>query len=276
MAIISEQYSQEKVDQIGNLLTRQQEKGNPRDYEIFVDTLKVVDRTDEAEEFDSFSDFVTGDTKSITIVMYHGQSNRNDKYIFRLKESEASLNGPTLDTRIDDKLAGERQKWEFELLQDEKRKLQRELKEAQEYIEELENGVDQLKSRKFHLGNINLGELGSVMLESFIRRNPHVLNNLPGGSELAGVLDSPAPEATEEHPTEVSVAAGPSDPQLNYGLQLLEALQQRYDQQGFAALLTLLENLNQSPELISQLLPILSDERTDNPINDTLNMNDHE
>ena len=39
------------------------------------------------------------------------------------------------------------------------------------------------------LGNVNLGELASVVVEGFVRRNPQILAKIPGAEGLAGVIE---------------------------------------------------------------------------------------
>lgn len=268
MPVTTEKYSQAKIDSIANLLAVNEEQGTSIDYEVFVDTLKVIPRTDSAGRFESYTDFVNADTKSITIILYNGQSNRNDKYIFRLKEENNGLQGLGMDERIHEKLSTERQKWEFEQLETKSQKLQKELKEAGEYIDELEETIVKLRNRKFHLGSINLGELGSVMLEGFIRRNPHLLSKLPGGEALAGVIEEDNESLDAEAPdSEVEVVSKTSPSvtgQEREYIDLLARIRKVFSEQDFIQVMHILDALSQNPALIMEMLNVLQTEHRKN------------
>ena len=96
------------------------EQGEVEDYEIFVDAFKVVKRTNDLARFESYSNFIQPETKAVTIVIYDGTSPRNTKHIFTIKEDNTNgLSGLDVDTRIEEKLRSEKEKWETELLKKE-------------------------------------------------------------------------------------------------------------------------------------------------------------
>ncbi|MEM6771708.1 MAG: hypothetical protein AAF597_14080 [Bacteroidota bacterium] len=287
MPITTETYNQTKIDSIANLLTLNEQQGTAIDFEVWVDTLKVIPRTDDARRFETYADFVTADTRSVTILLYNGQSNRNDKYIFRLKEEPQSegLQGIGLDDRIHEKLSSERQKWDFELLENKNQRLKKDLKEAEEYIDQLEESITKLRTRKFHLGNVNLGELGSVMLEGFIRRNPQMLSKLPGGEALAGVIeadneegamvDENRPVAAPESEVTVSEKATPnlSETDRHY-LELLQQVRAAFGEVEFVKVMELLDHLSHHPERIDPILTELNQPEV--PQEEPLNKEDDE
>ena len=63
-------------------------------------------------------------------------------------------------------------------LKKENERLKTELSEAEAYIEELEEKDEKAKDKKFRMGDVNIGEFASVMLEGFVRRNPQLLTKL--------------------------------------------------------------------------------------------------
>jgi hypothetical protein len=190
MPFINEKYSEQKIDNLYNFLQNSKEQGEAEDYEIFVDAFKVVKRTNDLARFESYSNFIQPETKTITIVIYDGTSPRNTKHIFTIKEDNTNgLSGVDVDTRIEEKLRSEKEKWETDLLKKENEKLKTELSEAEAYIEELEDNAEKAKDKKFRMGDVNVGEFASVVLEGFVRRNPQLLTKLPGGEALAGVIE---------------------------------------------------------------------------------------
>jgi hypothetical protein len=199
MSVTIENYDQLKIDKIKLHLQSQAEKGNPRFYEIFVDNLKAVQKTNDVAEFDSYEDYMTEDTEKIRILIYSSSatSPRNDQYTYRMKKlvenkNEAvppSLNGLEIEARIEEKLQGHRERWEHEQLRKELEQTKKQLEEAENYSEKLEAELVQYRGKKLMLGNVNLGELASVVVEGFVRRNPQLLAKIPGAEGLAGVIE---------------------------------------------------------------------------------------
>jgi hypothetical protein len=275
MPVTTEPYNQAKIDSIANLLAVNGEQGMPTDFEIFVDTLKVIPRTSNYERFDTYGDFVNADTKSVTIVLFNGQSNRNDKYIFRLKKEEVQegLNGFDVDHKISEKLTAERKKWEFEQLQEKYNVQGKELKEANQYIDELEDMLEKHKNRKFHLGNVNLGELGSVMLEGFVRRNPQLLAKVPGGEALAGIIEEDnaekatgLPLPTHQQEAEVTIKKAPHaavSEEEQYYINFMRQLKQAFDKEEFVQVMTILDHLCKDKALIDETLSFITDQNTE-------------
>lgn len=86
MAILKEKYAGSKINLLYQLLQSDYEDGRPREYDISVDDLKVVRRTTDPEKFFTHEDFVSGETKYITIILYEGTSKRNTRHVYYLKE----------------------------------------------------------------------------------------------------------------------------------------------------------------------------------------------
>src|SRR5690349_5580090 len=82
-------FDQQKVDRLKNHLVAMAAKQNPKFYEIFVDSLTAVPKTDEPNEFEGYEDYMSPDTKEIKIKIYNsGSSPRNDQYVFSLKAKD--------------------------------------------------------------------------------------------------------------------------------------------------------------------------------------------
>lgn len=198
MSVTIENYDQLKIDKIKLHLQSQAEKGNPRFYEIFVDNLKAVQKTNDVADFESYEDYMTEDTEKIRILVYSSSptSPRNDQYTYRMKkvtenksEPSSSLNGLEIEARLEEKLQGHRDRWEHEQLRKELEQTKKQLEEAESYSEKLEAELVEYRGKKLMLGNVNLGELASVVVEGFVRRNPQILAKIPGAEGLAGVIE---------------------------------------------------------------------------------------
>jgi hypothetical protein len=271
MPFINEKYSEQKIDNLYNFLQNSKEQGEAEDYEIFVDAFKVVKRTNDLARFESYSNFIQPETKAVTIVIYDGTSPRNTKHIFTIKEDNTNgLSGVDVDTRIEEKLRSEKEKWETDLLKKENEKLKTELSEAEAYIEELEDNAEKAKDKKFRMGDVNVGEFASVVLEGFVRRNPQLLTKLPGGEALAGVIEqdnaerekalldkSPEPEVSFKKKSSSSEPTM-SEEDKSY-LDFIKSLKDKFDHEQMTSVMLILDVLAKSPNDIDPTIQYLSD-----------------
>jgi len=206
MAIVKEAYSSTRVNLIYQLLKNEAENGTPKEYDVRVDDLKVVSRTTDPERFHGHEEFVLPETKSITINIYDGTSNRCTRYHLVLKEEEPTkqeLSG--IEKTINAKMLQERKNWEYDQLKKEYDELEEKLDDAEEYAEQLRQEVQHLKDEKNKTSNrvtdtiINLAGV-------YLARNPNALNGIPllGGLLGSGNSTPDETEVTVESHTEAS------------------------------------------------------------------------
>ena len=193
MPVTTEQYDQLKIDKLRHFLEAQAEKGMAKPFEIFVDNLKVVAKTDDPKEFDSYEFYMNEDTEKVRILIYNSNlSPRNDQYCFMVQKTIGgkSLNGlGEIESIVQEKLAARDREYEMNRLKEELEAAKQDLEETEEYAEKLEKEIQDLKQNKFKLGNINVAEFASAALENIVRRNPQILSKLPGGAALAGFVE---------------------------------------------------------------------------------------
>lgn len=193
MPVTNDVYDQLKIDKLKHFLEAQAEKGQARPFEIFVDNLKVVSKTDDPKEFDSYEFYMNEDTEKVRILIYNSHlSPRNDQYCYMVQrnKTEKSLNGlGEIEDMIQQRLEARDREYELNRLKEELEDAREETAELEKYSKELEEEIRHLKDNKFKLGNINLGELASVALEGFVRRNPQMLSKIPGGEALTGIIE---------------------------------------------------------------------------------------
>lgn len=273
MPFITEPYSAQKIENLFNFLQGSKDQGEAEDYEILVDAFKVVKRTNDLSRFESYSNFIQPETKSLTIVIYDGTSPRNTKHIFNIKEdSQNTLSGVDVDSRIEDKIRLEKEKWETDLLKKENEKLKEELTEAEAYITELEEKAEKVKDKKFKLGDVNMGELASVMLEGFVRRNPQMLAKLPGGEALAGVIERdnedrekaltespPEVEASFKKKSATSTEQEPLSEEDKTYLDFIKSLKNKFNHEQMTQVMLVLEVLSKHPEHLPLAIQYLSE-----------------
>ena len=197
MPYIEEAYSPDKIENLKQYLECSKEQGEPEDFEIFVDTFKVVKRTNDTSRFENYSNYMRPETKSVSILIYDGTSPRNTKHTFILKDDKQALSGADVDNRINEKLSTEKEKWESELLKKDYEKLKIDLEESEKYVDELEEKLLAALGNKPRINEMGLVEVASVLLEGFVRRNPQMLARLPGGEALAGAFMEDNEEKTK-------------------------------------------------------------------------------
>lgn len=102
LQVKNEIYEPKKLDAIYQNLVSNQQAGRNQDYEIKVDDFPVVGKNNDPTRFMSYADFITSDTKCITVFLYRSNG-QSDKYFFHLKpeqfEKAEQLNGLNVQTR---------------------------------------------------------------------------------------------------------------------------------------------------------------------------------
>lgn len=207
-----EKYEQRKIDNLIQYLRLYHEKGQPIDYEILVDGFKAVRRTSDPDMFAMFENFVTTDTRSIEVLLFTGSSNNNEKRIFYFgdapKEKEEGLNGVDVRNMVDQEVNRKLLAKEFDDLKKENSDLKQHIADLESEVDELEKHNARLEARQSPLNNF-LGDIGSSLVESFIKRNPKLMSTIPGGETLAGLLVQDGAEETAETASESQVSFTP-------------------------------------------------------------------
>ena len=270
MAITSETYDQLKIDKLKLYLQTQADRNAARYYEIYVDNLKAVHKTNDIQEFDSYEDYMTEDTDRIRILVYstNPQSPRNDQYVYRMKKQEEQktivqqqgLSGIEIESRMEEKLQTHRERWEHEALVKELEQTKQQLKESEEYAEKLVAELAVYRSKKMHWGNVNLGEFASVVVEGIVRRNPQMVAKLPGGEALAGIIEDDNRERASTTPTpetEVSFKKKSDTPELSEEekgyLNFMRGIAESFDDEEIIILTQVITKLEEDT---TQLKPV--------------------
>jgi dihydroneopterin aldolase len=271
MAITNDQYDQLKIDKLRHYLEDMAAKAQSRSYEIFVDSLKVVPRTEDVKQFDSYEYYMNENTEKIRILIYSSSvSPRNDQYCFYVQQHKGGkgLNGlGEIEGMIQEKLEARDREHEMALLRTQLAEAKQELEETEDYAEKLQQELDEVKANKFKLGNINIGELASIALEGMIRRNPQLLTKLPGGEALAGIIEQDNEEkqkfiASPSAETEVSFQKASDENKLNpQHLQYIPVLQQldaAFDQEQLKLVMQVLGKFSEDPVHLTTVAELLN------------------
>lgn len=248
----NDNYTPEKLERLKSMVEK-----TGRDFSILVDEMRVVPKTNDIDEFFAFEEFVDEDTETVKVQLFHGTSNTCQNYIYRFKNDNTQkpllgLPEPSLDQKVEEKLSLERQKWENQLLTEKLVKTEKDLKDAEEYIDILHEEVSALK-KKTEGGGV-WGELGGTLL-SIVKTNPQVLSGIPLFKGLAGA--TPTAEQAAETEASFSRKEEQSEEDKQY-LLFLKSLQASFDQSQFEDIIAILRKLSENPSQIPSVKDLLS------------------
>ena len=263
MPISNEKYDQLKIDRLKHFLQNMADKGQAKPYEIFVDSLKVVPKTDDVKDFDNFEFYMNEDTEKVRILIYNSNlSPRNDQYCFYVQENKVGkpLNGlGDLDGIIQEKLAARDREYEFNKLKEDYEKAKGELDEAEEYIEELEEKLALATNDKHKIKNLDLVDLAGGLIGRWAENNPQLLQY--GLSGLAGGQKQVATSSPEGE-TEVSFkkkedTTEPTQTEKQY-LQFIDQLRHSLSEEQFHIIMHIIDRLTKEPEQIQPVAELLN------------------
>jgi hypothetical protein len=260
MAIVSkEKYDPEQVEKLYDLVRLYHDKDKAFDYEIIVDKLRVVKRTSDPEMFYLFENFVGADTKAVEIVFYTGTSNVNERRIFSfIDEPEAAgLAGidlqETMKYQLEEKKNEMLKEIRHEQVEKENQDLKSKISELETAIRELEKENEQLVGSQSPLRPF-LGEIGSSLLESFIRRNPKIVKNIPGGEALAGLIEPAPPETADGPEADVSFQPKERSSEDQMAITFVNQLKAQFRKDEFDKVVLILQKLAVDKSMIDQFL----------------------
>lgn len=187
MSVIKDKYSDTKINLIYQMLLGEKEAGNPKEYDIRIDELKVVSRTNDPERFFAHEDFIQENTRNVTVCLYDGASRRCTRYILLLTDEEPSKQQALagIERTISEKIVLERDKWEFEQLKKEYERQAEQLREAEEYHGQLQERIRELEAEKQSRPN-KMQDTIISLAGLYLSKNPNALNGIPIIGDMFG------------------------------------------------------------------------------------------
>lgn len=293
MPIQFDNFDQNKIDRLKNHLTAMAEKGKAKFYEIFVDTLKAVPKTDEVSDFESYEDYMNADTEQIKLIIYNSAlSPRNDQFVFLVKarnREEAmnlGLSGMPIkkfsrnnvnEWREENKFKGEQYQENLRLKR-ELNEYRKELEEKETYIEQLEELIEKAKKNGNKIGGVHIGDVLSVAFEGLVRRNTHLIAKFPAASGLAGIIEqdnqrletNPTPTTTEEAEVnfkkkETTVAPPVLNEQEQAFLNLFKELEKQFTEDELGLVMEVLDAFAKDKTSLQEVLDFLQDVSEEEP-----------
>lgn len=200
--ITTEKYDLVRIEKLKHFLETNQQNGRPKFYEVFVDNLKVVDKTSDPAVFDNYLVYMGDDTRMVKVLIYTSTENcpRNDKFIFTVRDAQQEkrheeLSGIEVENRITTAIEKERASNHLQVLQKELEDTRQKLLECEEYNDELEEKLtavetefDAFRKKKISFSEMNTGKLVGFATDYFIKNYPSLSNKVPLISTLSGFL----------------------------------------------------------------------------------------
>lgn len=276
-------FDQQKIDRIKTHLETQAAKGNPKFYEIFVDFLKAVQKTDEPKEFDGYENYMTSATNEVKVIIYNsGVSPRNDQFVFSLRAKNSQealdrgLDGIPFRSLSKTELQELKEKREAQLaesqeiikLKNEIEELSADLEEKEAYISQLEGGLEEAKANGNKIGGLNVGDLLADALNGFVRKNTSLISQIPGLDGIADMIEKDNALKENNRPnspdSEVSFKKKTSEPQPDplteqekQFLGLFKEMQKHFNEEDMTKVIEILDRLSRDKDKIQTVLDLL-------------------
>lgn len=218
-------YNDENLARLKLWLTNSSEQDNKKYFEVLLDGMKIIYKTDDLAKLEDLSMWVDANAKVVKVLVYSSSGShryqvfefRTNSYIQNIESekqkkeqhTQQSLSGFTIevDQKIAQAIQNERKEQAFEGLKRENRSLKDQLGEANVYIGKLEDRVQQYDSKKLKLDKETIITIGSGILGNVVKTNPEILDKVPGLSGLASAFASSSntdANTSSEEKTEVS------------------------------------------------------------------------
>lgn len=208
--ITTEKYDLVRIEKLKHFLESNQQNGRPKFYEVFVDNLKVVEKTSDPAIFDNYLVYMGDDTRMVKVLIYTSTENcpRNDKFIFTVRDPQQErrqeeLSGVEIENRISSAIEKERASSQLLALQKELEETKTKLNDCEEYndeieakMEALEKEFDAFRRKKIALSEMNAGKLVGFATDFFVKNYPSLTSKVPIISTLSGFLTEAEGEQT--------------------------------------------------------------------------------
>lgn len=203
MPIQFDKFDQQKVDNIFKHLEACAKKGTPKPYEVHVDGVRAVIKTEDPTEFYNYEAYMKENTDQVKFIIYGSNSSpRNDQYAFSMKAQnqnealEFGLDGFTSKAFSQNdirEMAAKRQKQLEDLEELERLRLKVKQQEAQiednkVTLETMQKIIDRAKENGNKIGGMHIGDLISHGIEGLIRRNADSIAKATGLDGIAQVF----------------------------------------------------------------------------------------
>lgn len=202
--IKTEKYNPDRIELIKLNLEQHAEAGNPRFYEIQVDGLRAVSRTQDIKQFDNYELYIDDTAERLKIMLFQGSSMKYDTFNFICNNAETLQGIVPTNVSVEEKIHQALRDKEFVDIKTKIEELKQELEEAIEYQETLEDKIAELESQKPDKSERIMNWILTYG-ENVMKTNPQALRKLPIlGEALAGAGEQAIVQENEQLKNELT------------------------------------------------------------------------
>lgn len=194
--VVNHPFNEGQIALIKKALANRAEKGKPADYEIRVNQMPVVQRTNDIEKFDGYKEFYSEiTTDEVSILIYEGQSRNNTHHLFIRQEKPSQeqqwhpYSKLSPEEVILERISHEKRLWEYQHVQQENLSLKKEIEKLKNGKEDLKDTIGDLED-KIRSGDRNWGKVISFGFEAMVKRNIPLIAKIPGMEGIAEYLQN--------------------------------------------------------------------------------------
>ncbi len=235
---IVKKYNEHRIEML-----RKQIETEKRDYEILVDGIRVLNRTNDADRFYDFETELESTVNELQFILYHGTSHRNQKYTFLMNSKEILPPHPVnglgnsgdSEQVMNMKLNEKDKDYELARLREKLEETTKQLTLSEEQATTLESELTLLKEEKaagkFNLAGLNIAELGGQLIRATIFSNASKNSTAAAVAGMLGALNpQPAADVPQEPVTESTFQDYEEHPQYTPDeLQILQTIKKAQD-----------------------------------------------
>ena len=183
------EYNSENLNWLKLWLDDMKSQGHPKFFEILVDGMRVIYKTNNLERFNEYLNWINDTSKSMRVMVYNTEnSHRSQVFEFRTKNyidgvseklyptRQRKLSEDEINKRVQLAVEEKQRKQAFADLQKQNKDLTKRLEDAEEYIQKQESELNTFKSKK---GGLDFESLLSMLALKF-GDNPAVQEQLKG------------------------------------------------------------------------------------------------
>ena len=259
----TQQYNAEAIAKLKSWIGTMAEKGHKKFFEIFVDNTRVVHKTDNLADFDDHEMWVDDKTKVIRILVYNTEGShryqafeyRTESYLNELEQSkkqsdvllQQSLSGLDVDKKIESALQRQKQEFAFDNLTKENSELREKVKEADDYINRLEDRIHVYESQKFKLNQDTIVSVGTSILSGVVKSNPEIIEKIPP-AVLNGIVSTMTSSSSKNNQdTEVTFEKS-NNQEATYSKRKVEPEEEEEEDEDTQIKLAFIEQLQEKLE----------------------------
>ena len=183
-------YDPTEIESIKMTLETQAKEGKPLYFEVKVDGILKIHKTNRLERFDEMYNFINENSKQLIIAIYPFENNnRKEWYKYNLNGHEETLSGESeVERKVNEQMKIYEEKMAAKRVEEKLKDTQEKLQHAEDYIDILETKLEKIKSKPNHFGNFDLGKFAGSTIKEIAIHYPKVLDKVPVLNGIAEVI----------------------------------------------------------------------------------------